>query len=86
VLFDEALVRAHRLRRDAKHLQPKGLDPVAIVSVRAKLLRAHRCEVARVEGEDDALAAVLGEPVGASAGAGEREVRGRAADPELGHR
>ena len=86
LLLGPVLVRVDRLRRDAEHLGVEPVDPVALVAVGAELLGADRGRVAGVEGEDHVAAAVVGEPVGLAAGAGQLEVRCRVAYVDLGHR
>ena len=77
LLLGEALVRLDRLRRDPEHVGTELVEPLALVAVGAELLGADRGEVARIEGEDQLAAAVVGELVGLAAGAGQLEVRCR---------
>ena len=77
LLFDPALVRVDRLRRDPDHFGVELVDPLAVVAVGAELLGAYRGRVTWVEGEDHVFATVLGEPEGLAVGARQLEVRRR---------
>ena len=64
---------------------PERLDPVTVVAVGAELLGADGGEVARVEGQDDAVPAILVEAVLPPAGARQREVGRGVSNRELRH-